>query len=255
MIERILWYLISLAIIALLTFFSIKYKFKKKTAIYIMAGVSLGSELLKVFTHIEARASLSDSSKIVGYYITPAALPLHLCSLLIFVFFYLVFCNDEKKERAIFNFVAPVGLVSGLCGIAFATSGTDFFAPYAYQCFIYHAVLTWFSIYLFATKKVNLGKKTFFTNMVVLFLLSIVLIWINGALSIAAIANGNSINFMFLANPPLDNLPFLNLNNGWFVYYMHLMTTGVILLILISLPYLIKESRENANNYKEISIN
>ncbi len=211
-----------------------------------MVGVSIASELLKVFTHIDP-VYREGTEKFMGYYITPAALPLHLCSLLIFLFFFLALSKNEERNNWLYHFFVPVGIIGGVCGIFFATSGVSFTEPYPYQAFIFHSVILWFAIYLMATKQVHLGLNVLVRNLVTLFSLSIVMIWINGALRINAIETGNSINFFFLAKPPVDNLPFLNLNHGYMVYYMHLMITGIILESLISLPYVIKDLKTKKN--------
>jgi len=241
--ERIYWYLISVALIGILTFISLFFKMSRKTSFIIMAGISFISEIVKIFTHIDMRYKQSDGS-FMGYYITPASLPLHLCSILIFIYFYLAFAKNETRIKQLMEFVAPVGLISGLLGIAFATSGTSFTTPDAYQCFIYHSMITWFSVFLMAKREVFLGYKVLIRNIATLFCLSIVMIWINGALSINAIANGNFINFMFLAKPPVNNLPFLTLDYGYIVYFIHLMVAGIALMFVISLPYIISEHKK-----------
>jgi hypothetical protein len=46
-------------------------------------------------------------------------------------------------------------------------------------------------------------------------------------------------NFLFLREPPMDNLPLLNLDNGWYVYFLTLAAVACILVLLIQLPFMI----------------
>lgn len=238
----LIWCLVSVFIVIALTFFSIKYKFSKRTALFIMVGVSIASELTKVFSHVNA--VYNEAEEFLGYYITPAALPLHLCSILIFIFFFLALSKNEKINDILYNFFVPIGIIGGVCGIFFATSGTSFTEPSPYQSFIYHSTIVWFALYLIITKQVHLGWKVLIRNLIIMFSLSIVMIWINGALRINAVVTNNSINFFFLTNPPKEGLPFLNFNHGWFVYYIHLIMTGIILMSAISAPYMISDIKK-----------
>ncbi len=242
--ELFIWYGISLLIIGILLFISLKFKLKKESY-FIMTGFAIVSELTKALTHVEPY--MNSSGKLVGYYMTPAALPFHLCSLLIFVYFYIVLTKDETKRTRVLEFVAPIGLIGGVCGIAFATSGTSFTDPSAYQSFIYHAAVTWFSLHLMISKEVSIGIKPFLRNLVILFGLTICGLWVNSALKAHVITEGRSINFMFLARPPMSGLPILNLDNGWLPYFISLCTLGIVLTFLITLPYFIKELKEKKN--------
>lgn len=226
--EHFIWLGICAVIIGLLLFFSLKFKWNINVATYIMAGVSLASELLKIFTHIQDNG-----------YIEAGALPLHLCSIFIFVFFYLALSKNEKNKGILRSFFVPVGLFGALLAIIMATSGVNFAKPFAYQCFIFHAVMLYYALYLIITKQVDLGLKVYIRNLIVLFSLAMIMIWVNGALQ------SYDTNFFFVVRPPASGLPVLNLNHGWFVYFCHLACTGVILETLVSLPYIIKEKKNS----------
>ena len=231
-VNHFIWIAICLVIIGVLTFCSIKFKFSFKTAAIIMAGVSLVSELVKVFTHMKFVNGVDASD---GMVINAGSLPLHICSMFIFVFFWLPFSKDSKFRRYILNFLVPIGTIGGLLAILMATSGVNFARPFAYQCFIYHAVMIWFVIYLIKFKYVDLGIKTWIINMISLFALSIIMIWVNGALAVY------DTNFLYVVKPPVDGLPLLNLDNGWFAYYFTLVAIGVLAITLLHLPFMIKE--------------
>lgn len=237
--EHFIWIGICVLIIGLLLYFALKFKWNKKTALLIMCGVSIASELVKVFTHINPVTGI-DGDWSEGGVIEAGALPLHLCSIFIFIFFFLAFNKNEKLEKKIISFFVPIGLVGAMIAILMATSGVNFAAPYAYQCFIYHSVMVWLALYYICTKQVELGLKAYLRNLVILLCLGIVMIWINGMLQ------SYDTNFFFVVRPPADNLPILNLNHGWFVYFVHLAICAVILETVVCLPYILKE-RKNEN--------
>ena len=226
--NHFIWMAICLMVIGLLTFLSIKFKFSLKTASFIMAGVALASELLKIFTHM---VPAPDG----GMVIEPTALPLHICSIFIFVFLWLPFSKDSKFRRFVLNFAVPIALVGGGVSILMATSGVNFARPYAYQCFIYHAVMVWFGAYLIYSKNCDLGVKSWVTNCVTMACVAIVMIWVNGTLS------AYNTNFLYVVRPPKSGLPFLNLDSGWFVYFLRLCLIGLVAITLVHLPAMIKQ--------------
>ncbi len=134
--EHFIWIGLSIALIVVLTFVSIKFKFSFKTAALIMMGISICSELAKIFSHMEFVNGTNASE---GMVIEVTALPLHLCSILIFAYLYLPFSKEGKVRDFITSFSVPVALIGGTLAILMATSGTNFLKPYAYQCFTYHS--------------------------------------------------------------------------------------------------------------------
>jgi hypothetical protein len=43
--------------------------------------------------------------------------------------------------------------------------------------------------------------------------------------------------------PPMEGLPLLNLNHGWFVYFFTIVLLGLVLITLIHLPFMIKNRK------------
>lgn len=232
--EHFVWIAVCVILIAALGYLSLKKEFSFCTAAYIMAGTSLVSEVSKIFSDMEFVNGI-DASK--GMVLNTGSLPFHLCSLLIFAFFYLPFAKEGKLKSFILSLTVPVGLIGSVLAILFATSGTDFLDIDSYQCFIYHAVLTWFAVYLVATKQVELGKKAWLTNLVVLFSMAFVMIWVNSILQVY------NTNFWYVIRPPVEGLPFLNLDHGWFAYFGTLMLFGFIGLTAVHLPFILKEEK------------
>lgn len=234
--NHFIWIAICLVIIGALTFCSTKFNFSFRTSAFIMAGVSLASELSKVFSHMNYVNGVNVSD---GMVIDAGALPLHICSIFIFLFFWLPFSKESKFRKYIINFFIPIGLIGATLSILMATSGVNFAKPFAYQCFIYHSVMIWYAIYLIQSKNTDLGIKSWITNLISTFALAIVMIWVNGLLAVY------DTNFLFVVRPPVDNLPILNLNNGWYAYFFTLVAIGFVGITLVHLPSMIIEMKNN----------
>lgn len=230
----LIWMIIDFGLIGALLFFSIKFKWKRSTAFYTMAGIAFVSEMVKLFNRIR---EVTKDGEIIGGYIDAKALPFHLCSVLIFIFFYLAL-KPKKEHKELLGFTVAVSLIAGLLGVFVATSGYGFKDVSTYQSMLYHASIVWFALYFIITKQVDLGLKTYIRNCVVLSALTVIMIWVNGAL------HDFNTNFFFTVYPPVNGIPFLTAKYGWWVYFVHLIWTGLILLGLLSLPYIIIERKK-----------
>ncbi len=235
--EHFIWIGICIVLIAGLSYLSLKKKFSFRTAALIMAGIALVSEISKICSHMEFVNGV-DASK--GMVLDAGSLPFHLCSLLIFAFFYLPFAKEGRLRSFILSLTVPVGLIGAALAILMATSGTDFRKINAYQCFIYHAGMTWFAIYLVATKQVELGKKAWLRNLAALFGMVVVMLWVNSALQVY------DTNFWYVVRPPVKGLPLLNLDNGWFAYFGALLLLGFVGVTAVHLPFILREKKQNA---------
>ena len=234
-LKHFIWIGISIVLILALLFITLKLKLDKKKVFVVVTVIAILSELLKIFTHIELE--YNDDGSLYRGFISPGSLPLHLCSIFVFVFIFLNMNKNEELEKKIISFFVPIGLFGGILAILMATSGTDFSQPYAYQCFVYHSGMVYAALYFVITKQVDLGLKAYIRNVLLLFFLAIIMIWVNGALSVY------DTNFFFVVRPPAANLPILNLNHGWYVYFLSLCIIGILLETIISLPYIIKEKK------------
>ena len=230
--NHFIWLGICIILTIGLSIISVKKKFSFQTSALIMAGVSLISELSKIMSHMEFVDAKNPAE---GMVIEPTALPLHLCSILIFAYFYLPFSKNKKIRDYILGLAIPVGLIGATLALVMATSGVRFDIIEPYQCFIYHSFMVWFSIYLIKTQDIDLGIKVWLRNIFVLFVMSIIMIWVNGALK------SYDTNFWFVVRPPQDGLPLLNLDNGWYVYYLTLLGIGLISATLVHFPFMLKE--------------
>lgn len=219
---------------------SLLQKWKYKTALYVAGGYSIVSELIKVFSRIKEYDGLKWKGGSGGF-IDVSALPLHLCSILIFIIFILLLTNNEKLKSSLLSFYVPVGLAGGLCALLIPNDGVSFANIKVWQGFLYHSGTVWFSLYLIITKQVDLKWKAYVKNVITLLALVIVMIWVNGALQIYSREGYNDINFFFLVHPPIDGLPILNLNHGYGAYLATIIGIGFIAVTAVHIGPMIKQ--------------
>lgn len=230
--NHFIWMGICAVMIGLLLLLSLKFRFSQKKASQVMALIAAASELCKMFTHIEEAPG-------GGGVLEPESLPLHLCSILIFLIFFCAFSKHHNQVSKVASLCAPVALWGGALAILMATSGVSFVKPYAYQCFLYHAGLLWWALHLMLTKQVDLGLQAYLRNLKVLGGMLFVMIWVNSALSVY------DTNFWYVVRPPAKGLPLLNLNNGWLCYFLTLVGIGLFALTITHLPAILRERKKS----------
>ena len=201
-----------------------------KTAGVVMCVISILSESCKMLTHMLP-------SPLGGMALDPKALPFHLCSMQIFVVFYLTFGKDSAVKKKVTSFFVPTALLGGILAMLIPTDSVDFRDPLAYQCFVYHAGLVWLALYFMGTRQVDLGLKALGRNLLILLCLTGIMIYVNGALF------SYGTNFMFLTRPPVEGLPILNLDHGWYAYFLTLILLALVLMTLLHLPFIISQRK------------
>ena len=122
--NHFIWMGICAVMIGLLLLISLKFKFSRRQASLVMALIAAGSEICKIFTHIEDAPG-------GGGVLEPGALPLHLCSILIFLVFFCAFSRQEEQISKVASLCVPVSLWGGALAILMATSGVNFAKPFA----------------------------------------------------------------------------------------------------------------------------
>lgn len=230
--EHFLWIGLCAAFVCAMTILSVRRHFSLKLAGSIMTGICAVSEISKIMSDMLPSTE-------GGMHLDPGSLPFHLCSLMIFVVLYLTFGKEGSRKQLLANFIAAVGTLGSLCAILIPTNGTDFSAPPAYQCFVYHAGLMWFSLYLIFSGQASLGTLgSLGKNIGLLCALVLFTLYVNGALSVY------DTNFFYLTRPPMENLPYLNLKCGWYVYFLRLLALGIALMTAFHLPFLVKRRKK-----------
>ena len=231
--EHFIWIGLCIIFVTALSVIAKKSNFSLKFAGYIMCGICAVSEISKIMNDMVASGSEKG-----GMVLDPTSLPFHLCSMMIFAVIFITFGKDGKAKQTVIDFLAVMGTLGSICAILIPTNGTDFTKILAYQCFVYHAGLLWFSLYLIICGHAKLGLKALGRNMIVLLSIVWALIYVNSALS------QYNTNFMYLVRPPMENLPFLTLDYGWYVYFLHIVSLGAVVITLFHVPFIIMERKK-----------
>ena len=226
--EHFIWIGLCAAFVAGMSVIGVKRKFSLRRAGMIMTVLCAFSEVSKVLGGmLESPGG--------GMHLDPLNLPLHLCSLMLFAVLYLTFGKEGRFRQLLANFTAVMGTLGSFFAILIPTNGTDFTTLPAYQCFVYHGGLMWFSLYLIFSGQAQLGSlRSFLGNLGLLAALAFGMLYVNGAISIY------DTNFFYLTRPPMEGLPYLNLDRGWYVYFFRLLGLGVALVGLFHLPFWVK---------------
>ena len=228
--EHFIWIALCLAFVIFMTRFCLKKQISLKLASQIMVVICLFSEISKIMSGMM-------ESPNGGMFLDPQSLPFHLCSLILFGIIYITFGKDGLLKQTIIDFVAVLGTLGSIAAILIPTNGTDFTSIDSYQCFVYHAGLLWFSLYLIFSGNARMDMAALGRNLTILFFLTLLMIYVNGALS------SYDTNFMYVVRPPMENLPYLNLEKGWYVYFLHLLALGLTLLCLFYAPFLLHRQK------------
>lgn len=194
---------------------------------------------LLIITHIIYMAvSMREvDSEFGGFVLKQENLPFHLCSIMIYFTVFLRFIKNEKIVAKIKSFMVPAMFIGAAMALLIPTSGTNPTDIRVWEYMVAHGVLVFYGLYLVAIEKVDLGLKAYFSNLQLLLATAIFAFMMNSIL-----VDGNA-NFFFLRKPPMDGLPILNLDHGWFVYIISLSIVACTLIFLIHLPFIIKEQK------------
>ncbi len=229
--DHLIWLVLCSIFIITLSIISVKKNYSLKTAGYIITSICLVSEFSKIMVNMKESVN-------GGMHLDALSLPFHLCSLMIFVIIYITFAKDGEIKNVLINLFSIAGSLGSFCALMIPTIGTAFNKIQSYQCFVYHAGLMWFAIYLIVTKKAKLGSlKVLKTNICLMLSMVFLTLYINSALSVY------DTNFFYLTRPPVEGLPILNLNDGWYAYFFRVVAIGLLAITLFQLPFIIREQK------------
>ena len=236
-LNHFIWLIIATIIIIIMLLINKYKKLSFNFVLTLMFVVCVISELLKILSNmIDAYGG--------GKILNPGDLPFHLCSIQIFFIYFLKFVikNEQTKDKLL-NFMAPVMLVGGFVALMVPTVGVEFKKAQVYEFFIYHAMIMFFALYILINKITTYSWKTFFRNLGFLGILAVFSLWINSILS----GSYEKVNFMYLSRPPKENLPLLNLNNGWYAYVITLASFAIIFMLIFHIIMILIQKKYNNN--------
>ena len=207
--KHIILIIVSIILIVLGSVLLRKLKFQ--TMCKLMFYIGIISETIKVFYYI------IQNEATYGGYLPKSDLPFHLCSIQIIFFAIICYMNSEKIKRFIISFMLPSCLIGGFAAILIATTtARNGFWIITAQYFGYHAALVVFAVYLLISKEITFTIKDYVSCLKFLVLIMFFAFYIN-----SIVYDGSKdINFMYVASPPQEGLPFLNEEKVWLVYIL-----------------------------------
>ena len=170
-----------------------------------------------------------------GLVINQTQLSFHLCSIQIYLVIFINFIKNEKILAKLKSFMVPCMLIGAAIALLIPTEGVDPAVPRVWQYMLIHGALVFYGLYLMLIEKVNLSLKAYLNNLQLLLAVVAVAFVMNSVLE------QYKTNFLFLRKPPMENLPILNLNHGWYVYFLTLAFIACTLVLLVQLPFIIND--------------
>ena len=140
-INHITWLAFVAIGILILVIISVKCKFSFSAIANFLFVISLASELIKITTNIIPNPSGT------GFILQQNAIPLHLCSIMIFIYLSLPFMSSGKILETAKSFVTVIGLLGATVALLIPINGTSFTKLITYQYFIYHGSMIYRKIY------------------------------------------------------------------------------------------------------------
>ena len=238
-LNHFIWLGICILVIVALLIINKKFNLSFDTNVTILFITAILSETIKISNGMTVEITKEVDGVMQTFtYLDQTKLPFHLCSIQIFFILILKFVikNESTKEKLL-AFMCPTMLLGGILAIFIPTEGVEFNRIVLYEYFLFHAIIIYFAIYLLVSKKIKITWSTYIRNCLCLIFLSVCAIWIN------SILQDGAVNFFFVSRPPMDNLPLLNLNHGWGVYYLTLLGIGIFLMSLFHLPFILTKKK------------
>ena len=226
------------AIAAAITAALILVKHFKPSARSVQSAMTALLIVLKLFHLSLSMKATSDG----GFVLNQTQLSFHLCSIQIYLAIFINFIKNEKTLAKLKSFMVPCMLIGAAMALLIPTEGVDPSVPRVWQYMLIHGVLVFYGLYLMLIEKVDLSIKAYLNNLQLLLVVTIAAFVMNSVLE------EYGTNFLFLRKPPMENLPVLNLNNGWYVYFVTLTLIACTLLLLVQLPFIIKRLRAKRAN-------
>ena len=192
----------------------------------ILLGVGMTSEFIKIFYYILANEATH------GGILPKTDLPFHLCSIQIIFTAVLVYGKSDKFKELLLSFMIPSCLLGGLAALLIPTSSSLTGGwILSVQYFGYHVAIICFALILLISAQPKLTIRHYFNCLKFTVVLLLVAIYINSILYDGV----SNINFMYVASPPQNGLPYLTEKYGWLVYIAHY--AGLV-IFCITLCYL-----------------
>ena len=189
--------------------------------------------LLKIF-HLSLSMKEAPAG---GMIINQTQLSFHLCSIMIYAVILINVIKNEKFVKVAKSFMVPCMLIGAAMALLIPTEGVDVLKPRVWQYMLIHGTLVFYGLYLALVERVDMSFRAYLNNLKLLAAVTMVAFLMNSVLE------RYNTNFLFLRVPPMEGLPILNLDNGWFVYFITLALIACLLLLLVHLPFILGSAK------------
>ena len=220
--KHIILLVLCAAYITAALLFLCRKRVRVMTALRCLALIGLVSETLKMFTYIVI------NEEEYGGYLPKTDLPFHLCSLQLFFMVIILLTKNEKIKRIVYSFMMPSCMIGGIAAMLLPTSSSLSVPMITVQYFLYHSSIVIFALYLALTKEIRFTVRDYASSLLVLWALLFISVYLNSWVN----DYSHPINFMYVVNPPVDGLPFLNKDKGWLSYILRYAATAVVCITL-----------------------
>ena len=230
----------ALAFLVLLNLFLIRYRYaedKTKGSIrWLLALILWGNEFAWHYWNY-----------VVGRWTIQSMLPLHLCSLLVWTGVLMLL----TKNYRIYEFMYFMGIGGAIQALATPGLGNYGFPHFFYfQYFISHGLIITSAIYMTVVEGLRPTWKSLLR----------VAIWMNIYVVIVYFINSSIGSNYLLINYKPDTPSLLDLLPPWPIYILYMEIIGVITILLLYLPFVIKDwrnrylmNRDNSSRLESIS--
>jgi uncharacterized membrane protein YwaF len=217
--------LMIISILSIIGFYFLSRKWKFSTICKTLLGIAIICEIVKTLTYI-----VINEDKYGGI-LPKSDLPFQLCSIQLIFIAIVTFSKNEKMKRVLLSFMMPSCLFGGIAAILIATSSSLNVWVITIQYFFYHTCLSTFAIHLFTSKEYKWNVKDYLNSLTFILCLFFFAIYINSMLY----DGSQSVNFMYVVNPPQKGLPYLNKDSGWIIYMLRY---SILVLMCITICYI-----------------
>ncbi len=173
-----------------------------------------------------------------GMVLNQTQLSFHLCSIQIYLVILIHLIKNENTVKTLKSFMVPCMVIGATMSLLIPTEGVSVAHPRVWQYMLIHGVLIFYGLYLMLLEKVDLSFKAYVKNLGLLLIIVVMAFVMNSVLE------QYKTNFLFLREPPMENLPVLNLDHGWFVYMGVLAAIAVALVTAVHLPFMIRKRKK-----------
>ena len=245
-IPHLIWLAISIAGIFFVSRWMLSKHLPLEKLLNVACILAVISEIIKIFANIQMVPSADGTA--MHMFMEWRHLPFHLCSIQIFLIFYVRFAESKRNRRAILAFMYPTCIIGAFFALLLPSIFTNgitpaqaFTHPIAYQFFIYHSMLIILGIYIARSGEVNLTFKDLWPTLAIFYAFGVISLYLNSAFAYPTytgttlLSVENTPNFFFTFRTPI-NLALTEIWQ-WYVYIAIIAVLAFLLIGAFFLPF------------------